>query len=296
MADANRPIGIVAGGGRLPIAAARGIHAAGHRVACIGLHDQYDRSLPEHVDTFKQAGLIQIGRWVRIFRHWGVRRMMLLGKVEKVKMYDPFYLFRHRPDWRAAKIWFGRARHDRRPDQLLTALADTLASEGIQVIDSTQYIPDQMAEAGVMTRTQPTADQMADVDFALPIIRRLGDLDIGQSIAVKSRDVIAVEAIEGTDRMIERTGQLCRRGNWTLVKVAKPHQDMRFDVPTVGLRTIQKMAEQGGRCLAVEAGRTILLDKPQFLQAADTAGIAVVGVEMGTDAGDKDSTWPDARA
>src|SRR5690606_8657926 len=131
-----------------------------------------------------------------------------------------------------------------------------------------RYIPDHMATVGVMTRTKPTAAQLADIEFGLPLAVRLNELAIGQAIAVKEREVIAVEAMEGTDELIRRTGQLCRSGKWTLIKIASHHKDMRFDVPTVGLHTVELMKQHGGTCLAVEAGRTILVDRPQFLDAA----------------------------
>lgn len=276
----DKPIGLIAAGGRLPIATVQGIHAAGRKVVCIGLRDQFDPALPGMCDAFKTAGLIQIGRWVRCFRRWGVSEAVMVGKVVKVRMYDPFYLFRQMPDWRAARMWFGRLRHDKRNDAILTAVADTLAAEGITLIDTTRYIPQELADEGVFTTTQPSAAQRADIDFALPIIARMGDLDVGQSIAVKDREIIAVEAIEGTDRMIERAGVLCRRGGWTLVKIAKPKQDMRFDVPVIGLDTIANMKKAGGTCIAVEAGRTIVLDKPRTIEAANREGIAILGVRM----------------
>lgn len=276
----DRPLGLIAGQGRLPILVARGARAAGREVACVGLRDQFDPQLREYCTSFKTAGIIQIGRWLRTLRRAGCDEAIMVGRVKKVRMYDPMFLFRQLPDWRAMKIWFGRLRHDKRNDAILTAVADALAQEGIMLVDSTSYIEDQMAGAGVMTRRQPTSQQQADIAFALPIVSRMGDLDIGQSIAVKDREIIAVEAIEGTDRMIERAGQLCPRGGWTLVKVAKPEQDMRFDVPTVGLRTIEKLKEAGATCLAVHTGKVIMTDKPQVLEAADAEGIAVVGVEV----------------
>ncbi len=276
----ERPIGIIAGQGQLPVLTAQGIRAAGRSVVCVGLRDQYDPRLPELCDGFKAAGIIQIGRWVRLLRRWGAAEAVMVGRVAKVRMYDPFYLLRQMPDWRAARLWFVRLRHDRRNDAILGAVADELAREGITLLDTTRYIPQHLADEGVMTRTTPTDSQRADIAFSLPIVARMGDLDIGQSLAVKDREVVAVEAIEGTDRMIERAGQLCRRGGWTLVKVAKPKQDLRFDVPTVGPNTIENLKRHGGSSIAVEAGRTILLDKPQLIEAADRAGIAIVGVRL----------------
>jgi UDP-2,3-diacylglucosamine hydrolase len=272
------PIGLIAGQGRLPVLTAEGIRAAGRRVACVGLRDQFDGELPTRCDLFRPAGIIQLGKWIRTFRGWGVSEAVMVGRVKKLRMYDPLRLVRQLPDWRAAKLWYRTLRHDKRNDALLGAVADELADAGITLIDSTQYIPQQLADPGVMTRTRPTAAQQADIDFGLPIARQMGHLDVGQSIAVKDRDVIAVEAIEGTAAMIRRAGELCRAGKWTVIKLAKPNQDMRFDVPTVGLNTIEQMKACGASCLAVEAGKVILLDKEKLIEAADRAGIAVVGV------------------
>ena len=202
----------------------------------------------------------------------------MVGRVRKARMYEPLRLVRQLPDLRAARLWYRVLRHDKRNDALLGAVADALAQHEIKLIDSTRYIAEFIAGQGVLTRTRPTTAQMGDVDFVLPLVRQLGQMDIGQAIAVKEREIIAVEAIEGTDAMIRRAGGLCRSGRWTLVKVGKPDQDMRFDVPVVGLHTVELLKAHGGVCLAVEAGKTILVDKPQLLAAADRAGIAVVGV------------------
>jgi len=276
---AASPIGIIAGQGRLPLAAARGIRAAGHPVAAVGLADQYDPRLPDLCDQFRPVGMTRLGKWIGTFQRWGVHEAVMVGRVAKASMYDPLRFVRQLPDWRAARIWFITTRRDKRPDAVMAAVADELAREGINLLDSTQYIPDLLAAPGAMTRTQPTRMCREDIAFALPLIQRLAELDIGQSLAVKDRDVVAVEAMEGTDAMIARAGSLCRVG-WTLVKVAGPTQDLRFDAPTIGPRTIENMAAAGGRCIAVEAGRTILLDKPDLLAAADRAGIAIVGMAM----------------
>ena len=272
------PLGLIAGQGRLPVVTALGMRAAGRRVACVGLKDQFDADLPGYCDSFGRAGIIRIGRWIRLLRKQGVCEAVMVGRVRKARMYEPLRIVRQMPDWRAAKLWYRVLRHDRRNDALLGAVAEELQRAGITLIDSTRYIPDHLAQEGVLTRRAPSAAQLADIDFALPIIRRLGELDIGQSIAVRDREIIAVEAIEGTDAMIRRAGELCRSGKWTLLKVAKLHQDPRFDVPTVGPTTIETLKAAGAVCLAVEAGKVILLDRPQLLEAADRAGIAVIGV------------------
>ncbi len=282
MPPAAPPIlGLIAGSGRLPVATARGMRAAGCRVVCVGLRDQFVPELPALCDEFAVAGITRLGRWIRLLKRWGAHQAIMVGKVQKTRMYDPWRLFRDLPDWRAARLWYVKLRHDKRSDHLLSAVADELAASGVELIDSTTYIPQFLAGSGVLTRRAPSAEQRADIDFALPILRRMGELDIGQALAVKEREVIAVEAIEGTDAMIHRAGELCRTGGWVLLKAAKPQQDMRFDVPTLGAPTIAALKEARASCVAVETGRVILLDKPQLLAAADAAGICVVGVELG---------------
>jgi len=262
----------------LPVLCARGIRAAGHPVACVGLSGQYEPQLPALCDQFARAAVVRLGQWIRLLRRWGVRDAIMVGRVSKTKMYDPLRVFRQLPDFRAARLWYRTLRHDRRSDALLVGVAGELARAGITLIDTARYIPEHMAHQGIMTRTRPTSAQLADIEFGLPILRQIGNLDIGQAIAVKEREVIAVEAMEGTDAMIRRAGELCRSGKWVLLKIAKPRQDMRFDVPTIGLDTIKMLKQSRGSCLAVEAERSILLNKPQVLEAADAAGIAVVGI------------------
>ena len=275
--DKQAPIGLIAAAGRLPVLTAEGIHAAGRRVACVGLAGHYDPALPDLCDMFAKAGIIQLGRWIRLLRRFGASEAVLIGRVNKARMYQPLRLFRQLPDWRTAKLWYRVTRYDKRSATLLTVGADMMSREGIELIDTTRYIPEYMADEGVLTRCQPTGEQLADIEFAWPLVKRLGELDIGQGMAVKEREVIAIEAIEGTDAMIRRAGELCKRGRWALIKVARPGHDMRFDVPTVGPVTIERMHECGGTCLAVEAGKVILADKVQFLELADRYRIAVLG-------------------
>ena len=271
-------IGLIAGQGQLPVIVARGMRAAGRRVACIGLRDQFVPELPALCDDFAEAGVVQLGRWLRIARRFGVTEAVMVGRVAKARMHDPLRLFRQLPDWRAVNLWYRKLRHDRRSATLLTVLADDLAKEGLVLIDSTSYIPDHMASEGVMTSRRPSDEQRTDIEFAWPLLRQVGALDIGQAIAVREKDVIAVEAVEGTDRMIARAGELCRRRGWTLLKTARPGHDMRADVPTIGVSTIESMHKAGGGCIALGVGRVILVDRPAVLAAADRLGIAVVGV------------------
>lgn len=277
----NRPIGLIAGGGRLPVLEAEGIRASGRRVVCVALGEGHDADLPGLCDTFSRAGVMRPSRWVKLFKRWGAREAVMVGVVRKTRMYDPMGVVRTLPDLWALRLWYGVLRHDRRSQTVLGALADLLNTHGVELIDTTRYIPEHMATVGVLTRRQPTSQQMADITFGWPILMRMNDLDIGQAIAVKDRDVIAVEAIEGTDKMIRRAGELCRSGGWVLLKGPKPDKDRRFDVPTVGVQTIEMLKAAGGACLAIAAGSVILAEKPKVILAADAAGIALVGVEQG---------------
>ena len=271
-------LGLIAGQGRLPIIVARGMKAAGATICCVGLRDQFDADLPGLCDLFRRAGIVQIGRWIRILRRAGVRQAVMVGRVEKARMHDPLRVIRQMPDWRAVNIWYRRLRHDRRNSALLAAVADELAANGITLIDSTTYIPDHLAAPGTMGAIEPSSQAQADIDFGWPLLEKIVNLDIGQSIAVRDRDVIAVEAVEGTDGLIERAGALCRARGWTLLKTSRPDHDMRADVPTIGVDTVEKVAAAGGRCIAVGAGRVILIDRPQVIAAADRVKVAIVGV------------------
>ena len=274
-------LGLIAGQGRLPIIVARGMKAAGATICCVGLRDQFDADLPGLCDLFRRAGIVQIGRWIRILRRAGVEQAVMVGRVEKARMHDPLRLIRQMPDWRAVNIWYRRLRHDRRNAALLAAVADELAANGITLIDSTTYIPDHLAAPGRMGAIEPSAQAQADIDFGWPLLEKIVALDIGQSIAVRDRDVIAVEAVEGTDGLIERAGVLCRARGWTLLKTSRTGHDMRADVPTIGVDTVEKVAAAGGRCIAVGAGRVILIDKPQVIAAADRLKVAIVGIARG---------------
>ena len=272
-----QPLGLIAGSGELPILVAKGARAAGRRVVCVGIHGAFDERLPALCDHFDSAGLVQIGRWVRLLRRGGANQAIMVGGVRKTRMHDPWKLFRQVPDLRAAWLWYRRLRHDRRNHAVLAAVADELASCGIPLMDSTTFIQDHLASAGVMGRVQPDATSMADADFGWPLLLQAVELDIGQSMAVRDRDVIAVEAIEGTDAMIERAGQLCRARGWTLLKTAKAAHDRRADVPTIGVATIERVAAAGCRCIVVGSGRVILVDRPAVVQAADRLGVALLG-------------------
>ncbi len=277
-AKAGQTIGLIAGQGLLPVEVAHGLNAAGYRVACAALAGQSETELLRPLcASFREVGLVRINQWVRVLRRAGATDAVMVGRVAKEKIYDRFHLFRYVPDWRTARVWLVRLRHDKRNDRLLRAVADELATGGIHLVDALPYITHSLAQEGVMTHRQPSKEVLADAAFAWPLLRQMNLLLIGQSVACKDREILAVEAVEGTDRLIERAGSLCRRGGWVLCKASNPNQDMRFDVPTVGPKTIERLAEYHAAALVLETGRTIMLEKEALLKRADDLGIVVIG-------------------
>ena len=271
-------LGLIAGEGRLPFLVAAGAKKAGLKVVCVGLADNAEPSLAEEVDIFHSAAIARPGSWIRKLKKHGVTRTVMVGRVAKSRLFTPQRILRYLPDWRAFRIYYWRLRgKDKRNDTLLNALAEELASGGIMLENSTMYCKEHLATAGAMTKTQPSQSIEGDIEFGWQIAKKLGELDIGQAVAVKEKEVIAVEAIEGTAKMIERVGQLCKSGNWTLIKTSKPNQDMRFDVPCIGPDTIRSLAENGGKCLVVETDKTIIIDKPETIKLADQLGITILG-------------------
>ena len=273
------PMGLIAGGGQLPILIAQGLIQAGHPVHCLGLRAQYDAILPSLCSSFREVGLLRIGTWGKILNGLGVRHAIMVGKVDKARlMYDPLRIIRNVPDLRTVVAWYKHLRNDRRSHAVLAAVADELDRCGVALLDSTTPIPNEMAHAGVMTRTQPTSEQKRDIEFVWPILNHMLRLDVGQSIVVSDRDIVAVEAIEGTDRMIRRTGEICKRKGWSLVKGARAGHDRRSDVPVVGMATLENVSANRGGCIALAAGDVIMLEKSKFIERADELGIAIVGV------------------
>lgn len=276
------PVGIIAGSGELPLLQAEGIRAAGRRVVVASLGGQSDPRLRDLCDTWFTVGVLRIGEWGRKLNRSGVTRAVLVGGVDKgALMYMPVWKRAAvmRPDWRTSWLIFKTLRNDKRSQTMLTGIADQASGAGVELMDTTEFIPEHMATPGLMTRKAPSASQRQDIDFGWPVLLEMNRLDIGQGVAVCNRDVIAVEAMEGTDRMIARAGDLAGKGQWTLVKGAGPDKDMRFDVPTVGVATIEGLKQHGAAVLALAAGRVIMVDKPKVIAAADAAGIVIVGVE-----------------
>ena len=275
----NQPsLGIIAGNGILPSLVARSAKTAGYRVCCVGLKHQFDPALRENCDEFSVVGMAKIGRWIRLMKKWNIDEAVMVGGVGKTVMHDPFRLLRMMPDVRGLRLWYRRLRHDRRDATVLAAIADELLGAGVTLIDSTIHIKEHLATQGVIGSIEPSTQQTNDITFGWPRLRDTVKLHIGQSIAVREGDVLAVEAIEGTAALIKRAGELCKCKGWTLLKTAATDHDMRADVPSIGTETITQCADAGCGCIALGTNSVILLDKPAVIDAANNAGIAIVGI------------------
>lgn len=275
----DAPVGLLAAAGRFPIAFAEKARALGIPVACVGVKHLASPELESMVDRFTWTGLGRMNRVIRWFRQAGVREIVMAGKIHKAALMKPWRWLKHLPDWRTLRFWYSRRRRDNRDDSLLLGLIDEFRTEGLHFGSALTYCPEILVRSGVRTRRKPTASEERDIAFGWELAKEMGRLDVGQSVAVRERAVLTVEAIEGTDQMIQRAGRLCRRGGFTVVKVAKPQQDMRFDVPTIGAATIESLKQAGGRVLAVEAGKTIILDEAETISLANRYGLTVVALD-----------------
>lgn len=263
-------VGIIAGGGQFPFLVAQGVRERGDRVAAVGFPRNTDPSLVAHVDTYLEVKLGQLGKVIDFFRKQGATRVIMAGAVNKARALDI------RPDLRAAKLLFKlRGKGD---DALLRAVAEELESEGFMVVRAHEACPSLLMPRGVLTRRSPSPEEWEDIRFGWPLAKRIGELDIGQTIVVRKQVVAAVEALEGTDVAIERGLSLAGKGG-VVIKVFKPGQEERVDLPSVGLRTIELLARHEAGCLAVEAGKSLFFDRDKAIAMADHAGIAIIGLD-----------------
>jgi DUF1009 family protein len=276
-------IGLVAGWGRFPVVVAQSLKDQGFEVHCIGLRGHADPALAQVCDSYLASGVARIGAHIRYFRRQGVTRATMAGKIFKHKiLFGRWGWLSLVPDWKTIRMYFPLfilGRRNRSDDTLLSVIVDQFARDGITMSPATDFAPQLLAKAGRLTRRGPSAAQELDIAFGWTLAKEMGRLDIGQTVAVQGRAVIAVEAVEGTDACIRRAGELCPQGGFTVVKVAKPQQDMRFDVPTIGVGTIENLAAAGARVLAIEAGKTILVDEAEVIALADRHGLAIVAFD-----------------
>lgn len=264
-------IGLIAGGGQFPLLFADRARERGYAVCAAAYLGEADRSLSERVTAVEWLHLGQVRRLIRFFRKHGVTQAVMMGSIRKTRIFTDV-----RPDTKAIAI-LARMRHTH-DDGVLRAFADALDAEGIAIRASTFLLPELLAEPGCWTRRKPSRDERNDMELGRRLAGEIGRLDIGQCVVVGGGSVLAVEAIDGTDATLERGGRL-GEGEAVAVKVCKPNQDTRFDVPAVGAGTVRTMIRAGVRALAVEAGRAVVFDRAEMIRLADRAGIAIVGLE-----------------
>jgi UDP-2,3-diacylglucosamine hydrolase len=264
--------GLIAGNGRFPFLVLEGAKRQGVSLSVVAIREETDKQIEEIAEKVIWVGIGQLGKMISFFKNEGVSRAIMAGQVKHVQIFSGVL-----PDLRMLKMLFGLKQ--RNTDSLIGAVADELAKDGIELIDSTYFIQDQLAQEGVLTKRHPDKTEQGNIEYGLQIANEIARLDLGQTIVVRAKACVAIEAMEGTDAVIRRAGELAK-GKLTVVKVAKPNQDMRFDVPVVGIPTIEMMAEAGASCLCLTAGKTLIFDKEKMLSLANEKKIAVVAVNQ----------------
>jgi len=262
--------GLIAGNGKFPFLVLEGARKAGASVAVAAIREETDPEIERLADRLTWVGIGQLGKMLRFFKAEGVDKAIMAGQVKHVQIFS-----RAIPDVRMLKMLLRLPR--RNTDALIGAVAGELASEGIELIDSTYFLKDQLPQPGNLTKREPDNREKSDIEYGLEIANEIARLDLGQTIVVRDRACVAIEAMEGTDAVIRRAGQLVR-GRLTVVKIAKPDQDMRFDVPVVGLPTIEAMIDSGATCLCLTAGQTLIFDREEMIKLANRNKITVVAV------------------
>jgi UDP-2,3-diacylglucosamine hydrolase len=275
--------GLIAGNGRFPFMVVEGARRAGVSLSVAAIREETDPKIEHEVDRLAWVGIGQLGKMIRFFKGEGVEKAIMAGQVKHAQIFS-----RAIPDARMLKMLLKLPR--RNTDSLIGAIAAELASEGIELIDSTYFLGDYLPALGTLTRREPTSAERADIEYGLDIARDIARLDLGQTIVVRGKACVAIEAMEGTDATIRRAGNLMRSnrdaqdgiklssGPLTVLKLSKPDQDMRFDVPVVGVPTIETMIEAGATCLCVSAGKTLMFDRDEMISLANKSKITIIAV------------------
>lgn len=267
----NTPIGLIAGGGQFPLLFAAAAKQRGRKVIAVCHQNETATELADRVDDVCWVKLGQLGKIIKFFHSRGVQETVFCGTITKTRIFKDIL-----PDLKGLSLW--NKIDTKLDDAILRAVACALEDEGIKVLASTCYLEHLFFPKGVLTRKKPSKEQIEDIRFGWKIAREVGRLDIGQCVVVRDRSVLAVEAIEGTDAAIKRGGDLARSGA-VVVKLKKPGQDFRFDLPATGTKTIETLAAVNGEVLAVEAGQSLIFDCDTMVSAANQTGIVVVGIE-----------------
>jgi DUF1009 family protein len=260
--------GLIAGNGNFPFLAVEGAKKQGISLSVVAIKEETDKRIEEVADKVLWVGIGQLGKMISFFKKENVTKAMMCGQVKHVQIFSGAF-----PDLRMAKMLWNLPR--RNTDSLIGGIADELAKDGIELVDSTFFLQDHLAHEGVLTRRKPSEVELGNIEYGLKVANEIARLDLGQTIVVRAKACVAIEAMEGTDAVIKRAGELAK-GKLTVVKVAKPNQDMRFDVPVVGVPTIRNMIAAGATCLCVTPGKTLIFDKTEMLKLADDHKICVV--------------------
>ena len=267
-------VGLIAGNGQFPVLFAQAARERGIKIVAVAMEGETDPVITNHVDICLFVKVGQLGRMIRFFQKHSISRAAMAGGVRKTRLFGGA-----RPDLTAFKLLAQSAL--RKDDGMLRAIAREFESKGIRIIDSTEYMPECLAPAGLLTRQSVDNETKAQLDYGYEVALKIGELDIGQTVIVKNGAVVALEAIEGTDACIERAGLLTKHSGAVAVKIAKPNQDMRFDVPAIGLTTIENLSKAGITVLGVEAQRTLFLEPQKIIERANELNITIVGLTRG---------------
>lgn len=261
--------GLIAGNGDFPFLVLEGAKKAGESLAVVAIKEETEKDIEQAADALIWVGIGQLGRMIAFFKDAGVEKVMMAGQVKHVQLFSGAV-----PDVRMLKMLWHLPR--RNTDSLIGGIASELEKDGIELIDSTFFLQDHLAPHGALTKRKPSDIELENIEYGLHIAGEIARLDLGQTIVVRAKACVAIEAMEGTDATIERAGKLAN-GKLTVVKVAKPNQDMRFDVPVIGPPTIKTMSAAGATCLSVTAGKTLIFKREETIQTANREKIAIVG-------------------
>ena len=262
--------GLIAGNGAFPFLVVEGAKRQGASLVVAAIKEETDKNIETVAEKVVWVGIGQLGKMISFFKNEDVEKVIMAGQVKHIQIFSGAF-----PDWRMAKMLYNLPK--RNTDSLIGGIADELAKDNIELIDSTYFIKDRLAQTGVLSKRQPDETERGNIEYGLNIANEIARLDLGQTIVVRAKACVAVEAMEGTDAVIRRAGELAK-GKLTVVKVAKPNQDMRFDVPVVGTPTIETMIKSGATCLCLTADKTLIFDKEEMLNLANRNKIAVVAV------------------
>ena len=280
--------GLIAGNGDFPFLVLEGARSRGIEMAVIAIREEASQGLERVAKRLHWVSLGELSRTIELLHQEGVKHAVMAGQVKHNKIFSAI-----RPDWRLAKLLLSLPAKN--TDSLIGAVARVLGDEGIELVDSTKFLGALLPEAGILTHRAPDVAEAQDIEYGRQVARQIAGLDLGQMVVVRDRACVAIEALEGTDETIERAARITGGQRLVVVKVSKPQQDMRFDVPVIGLATIQVMKRSNATALAIDAGRTLLFDRDELIRAADDAGIAIeafapeIGVSTGGETRDAKS-------